>query len=58
MKKGLRKLILSGTALAAVAATLGTSTYAWYTANETVSATNINGASAGATDASIFISKT
>ena len=57
MKKGLRKLILSGTALAAVAATLGTSTYAWYTANETVSATDISGASAGAADASIFISK-
>jgi hypothetical protein len=57
MKKNLTKLALSGVALAAVAATLGTSTYAWYTANETVSATGISGASAGASDASIFISK-
>lgn len=58
MKKGLRKLILSGTALAAVAATGATSTYAWYTTNTEVNANNIIGASAATGDASIFISGT
>jgi len=57
MKKGLRKLILSGTALAAVAATLGTSTYAWYTTNPTVSANNIVGASSDSGSSSIYIAK-
>lgn len=56
MKKGLRKLILSGAALSAVAATLGTSTYAWYTTNTTVEANNIIGASADGGAASIYIS--
>jgi hypothetical protein len=57
MKKGLTKLILSGAAVAAVAATLGTSTYAWYVANDTVKATGIEGASAATSAASIFISR-
>ena len=58
MKKGLSKLILSGAAVAACAATLGTSTYAWYTTNTEVSANDIVGASAGVGDASISISGT
>lgn len=57
MKKGLSKLILSGAAVAAVAATLGTSTYAWYTTNPTVSANDILGASSDTGSSSIFISK-
>jgi len=57
MKKNLTKLALSGAALAAVAATLGTSTYAWYTTNPTVNANNIVGASADSGASSIFISK-
>lgn len=57
MKKNLTKLALSGAALAAVAATLGTSTYAWYTTNPTVSANNIIGASSDTGSSSIFISK-
>jgi hypothetical protein len=57
MKKNLVKLALSGAALAAVAATLGTSTYAWYTTNPTVNANNIIGASADSGASSIFISK-
>lgn len=48
--KGLTKLALSGVALAAVAATLGTSTYAWYVTNATATVGNINGtAEAGGT---------
>ena len=57
IKKNLVKLALSGAALAAVAATLGTSTYAWYTTNPTVSANNIVGASSDTGSSSIFISK-
>jgi hypothetical protein len=57
MKKNLTKLALSGAALAAVAATLGTSTYAWYTTNPTVNANNIVGASSDSGASSIFISK-
>ena len=56
MKKNLTKLALSGAALAAVAATLGTSTYAWYTTNPTVNANNIIGASSDTGSSSIFIS--
>jgi len=41
--KGLTKLALSGVALAAVAATLGTSTYAWYVSNSTATVTGITG---------------
>lgn len=48
--KGLTKLALSGVALAAVAATLGTSTYAWYVTNATATATGVTGtAQAGGT---------
>lgn len=42
--KGLTKLALSGVALAAVAATLGTSTYAWYVTNATATASGVQGA--------------
>ena len=42
--KGLTKLALSGVALAAVAATLGTSTYAWYVTNSTATASGVQGA--------------
>lgn len=56
MKKGLKKLILSGAALAAVAATGATSTYAWYTTNTNVSANNIQGQASAGGDSSIFIS--
>jgi len=57
MKKNLTKLALSGAALAAVAATLGTSTYAWYTTNPTVSANNIVAGTSDTGSSSIFISK-
>lgn len=57
MKKNLTKLALSGAALAAVAATLGTSTYAWYTTNPTVSANNIVASTSDTGSSSIFISK-
>lgn len=50
------KLALSGVALAATAATLATSTYAWYTTNTDVDANNISGGTAGAADSSIFVS--
>ncbi len=46
--RGLTKLALSGVALAAVAATLGTSTYAWYVSNTTASVTGAQGSTAGA----------
>jgi hypothetical protein len=46
--KGLTKLALSGVALAAVAATLGTSTYAWYISNTTATVTGAEGSTAGA----------
>jgi len=46
--KGLTKLALSGVALAAVAATLGTSTYAWYVSNTTATVGGANGSTAGA----------
>ncbi len=48
--KRLTKLALSGVALAAVAATLGTSTYAWYVTNATATASGVQGtAQAGGT---------
>ena len=46
--KGITKLVLAGTALAATAATLTTSTYAWYVTNNEVKATNVQGSTAGA----------
>ena len=56
--KGISKLVLAGTALAATAATLTTATYAWYVTNSTVDATNINGKVSGdSVDGSLFISK-
>ena len=50
------KLIMSAAALAACAATLTSTTYAWYTTNTEVSASGINGSSAASGDSSIFIS--
>jgi len=48
--KSLRKLALSGVALAAAATTLGTSTFAWYVTNATATATGVQGtAQAGGT---------
>lgn len=43
--KSLRKLALSGVALAAAATTLGTSTFAWYVTNSTATASGVNAAS-------------
>lgn len=57
MKKNLTKLALSGAALAAVAATLGTSTYAWYTTNPTVNANSLKAGTSDTGASSIFISK-
>ena len=51
------KLIMSAAALAACAATLTSTTYAWYTTNTEVSANGISGATASSGDTSIFISK-
>lgn len=51
------KLIMSGVALAACAATLTSTTYAWYTTNTEVGATGISGATASVGTSSIFISK-
>jgi hypothetical protein len=42
--KSLRKLALSGVALAAAATTLGTSTFAWYVTNSTATASGVQGA--------------
>ncbi len=56
--KGISKLVLAGTALAATAATLTTSTYAWYVSNTTVTATGVQGSVAGSSiDGSLFIAK-
>jgi hypothetical protein len=55
--KGLTKLAMSGVALAAVAATLGTSTYAWYVVNPTANVTNVQASTANAGDTSILVSK-
>jgi hypothetical protein len=41
--KSLRKLALSGVALAAAATTLGTSTFAWYITNSTATASGVEG---------------
>lgn len=50
------KLALSGVALAATAATLATSTYAWYTSNTSVEAKNVKVSSEATGSSSIFIS--
>jgi hypothetical protein len=45
--KGLSKIAIAGAALAATAATLGTSTYAWYVSNDNVAMDGVTGATAG-----------
>lgn len=57
MKKLVRKLALSCVALGACALTLASTTYAWWTTNTEVGATNIQGQASTTGDASIFISK-
>ncbi len=52
------KLIMSGVALAACAATLTSTTYAWYTTNTEVTASGLTAGSAASGDSSILISKT
>lgn len=48
MKKSrIAKLALMGSSMAALAATLGTSTYAWYVANDTATVSGMTGATAG-----------
>jgi len=48
MKKSkIAKLALMGASMAALAATLGTSTYAWYVANDTATVGGMTGATAG-----------
>ena len=51
------KLILSCAALAAVATTAVSTTYAWYTSNVDVSASGITAKSASAADSTLLISK-
>ncbi len=56
--KGLTKLVLAGTALAATAATLTTATYAWYVVNDHVEATGMTGKTSGSSVAgSLLISR-
>ena len=55
--KGLTKLAMSGVALAAVAATLGTSTYAWYVTNSTATASNIIANTQATSSSNLLISK-
>ncbi|MCR5349875.1 MAG: hypothetical protein K6E20_02680 [Acholeplasmatales bacterium] len=55
--KGLTKLAMSGVALAAVAATLGTSTYAWYVINPTATVTGVEAATESNGATSILVSK-
>ena len=50
-----RKLLAAGFAFGATALTLTTSTFAWYTANNEVTIESINGATAAATDTSLFV---
>lgn len=58
MKKLTRKLFLSVAALAVCAATLVSTTFAWYVSNQTASATGINAATATVSDGgSVYISK-
>ena len=52
------KLIMSAAALAACAATLTSTTYAWYTTNTEVTASGLTAGSASSGDSSILISKT
>ncbi len=55
--KGLTKLALSGVALAAVAATLGTSTYAWYVSNSTATVSGLNGSTASSDLGSLMVNQ-
>lgn len=58
MKKFGKKLVLSGLALAATAATLSTTTYAWYVVNPTAEANGMTASTTEATaDASVYVSK-
>jgi len=55
--KRFTKLALAGVGLAATAATLTTSTYAWYVTNSEVTATGVSGQVASAGAGSLYISK-
>ena len=55
--KGLSKIAIAGAALAATAATLGTSTYAWYVSNVEATATGVVAQMQDSTGGSIYISK-
>lgn len=55
--KGISKLILAGTALAATAATLTTSTYAWYVTNANATATGVQGSVDSTVSGSLYIAK-
>jgi len=55
--KGLSKIAIAGAALAATAATLGTSTYAWYVSNQEAKATGVVAQMQDSTGGSIYISK-
>lgn len=58
MKKIGFKLLLSGVALAACAATLSTTTYAWYVTNSEATATGVTGTTASAvSDGNILVAK-
>jgi len=52
------KLILSCAALAAVATTAVSTTYAWYTSNQEVTATGVEASTSSSADALLLISKT
>lgn len=58
MKALKRKLFLSVASLAVCAATLVSTTFAWYTSNSEVSASGLNAASAASTDSLLLISRT
>jgi hypothetical protein len=55
--KGLSKIAIAGAALAATAATLGTSTYAWYVSNQEATATGVVAQMQDSTGGSVYISK-
>jgi hypothetical protein len=55
--KGLSKIAIAGAALAATAATLGTSTYAWYVSNVEATATGVVAQMQDSTGGSVYISK-
>lgn len=56
--KGISKLVLAGTALAATAATLTTATYAWYVTNASVDVLGASGSAASAeTDGNLMVAQ-